>query len=191
MEISAKGLSLIKTFEGCRLKAYKPTPNDVWTIGVGHTHGVHEGMVITQKQADAFLRGDVAWAEKAVNALKLPLNQNQFDALVSFTFNLGAGILDASDDIGRLLRAHNWRAAANSMLQYDHQGAAVLAGLTRRRKAERALFLSKVVSHKVQVWLAELAALRAAAKKHGWAKVNKAKANELKADLRHAGVKNP
>lgn len=146
---SKRGLNLIASFEGLRLKAYKPTPNDVWTIGYGHTHGVHAGMKITKAKALYFLRQDVRWAEKAVNALKLPLNQNQFDALVSFTFNLGPGILGKDHTIGVHLRRRHWRAAADSMLLYCRQGNTILLGLQRRRKAERHLFLQRVIRSKV------------------------------------------
>lgn len=141
--ISKRGVALITSFEGLRLKAYKPTPRDVWTIGYGHTKGVHAGQRISRATARRFLLEDVRWAEDAVNGLGLPLTQNQFDALVSFTFNLGAGILKTEHTIGKLLRQRNWKAAADSMLLYDKQGSVTLAGLTRRRKAERALFLHR------------------------------------------------
>lgn len=145
---STRGLNLITTFEGLRLKAYKPTPHDVWTIGVGHTHGVHAGQRISKVTAFRFLREDVAWAEKAVRGLRIQLNQNQFDALVSFTFNLGAGILASSHDIGRLLREKRYTAAANSMLEYRDPGTIEEAGLLRRRRAERHLFLSHPIRAK-------------------------------------------
>lgn len=141
--ISKRGLNLITNFEGLRLKAYKPTPHDVWTIGVGHTHGVHAGQKISRETALRFLAADVAWAEKAVRGLGIRLSQNQFDALVSFTFNLGPGILASSHDIGRLLREKQYGAAANSMLEYRDPGTVEEAGLLRRRKAERALFLHR------------------------------------------------
>jgi lysozyme len=156
---SKRGLALITTFEGLRLQAYKPTPHDVWTIGVGHTHGVHAGMRISRAAAMRFLRQDVAWAEAAVIALRLRLNQNQFDALVSFVFNLGAGILAPSHDIGRLLRERHYVAAANSMLEYSDPGTVEHAGLLRRRKAERHLFLSHPIRAKAHQ-LAHRAATR-------------------------------
>ena len=95
--IGQAGLALIKQYEGCRLAAYRCAAG-VWTIGYGHTAGVHSGMTITQAQADAYLQQDVAKFEKYVNnpayvPIMEQLNQNQFDALVSFAFNLGAGNL--------------------------------------------------------------------------------------------------
>ena len=92
MNLSEKGISLIKKFEGCHLTAYL-CPAGKWTIGYGHTAGVVKGMKITQEQADEYLRQDCKSSEKAVNALGRNLNQNQFDALVSFAFNCGVGNL--------------------------------------------------------------------------------------------------
>ena len=94
MKTSSKGVSLIKSFEGCRLKAYK-CPAGVWTIGYGHTAGVKEGDTITQRQADDYLRNDLEKYEKAVMNYDgvYHFNQNQFDALVSFTYNCGVGNL--------------------------------------------------------------------------------------------------
>lgn len=141
-KVSKRGLNLITSFEGLRLKSYKDSVG-VWTIGVGHTKGAHAGQKISRATAMRFLRQDVAWAQKAVNALRLPMSQNQFDALVSFVFNLGPGILGKEHDIGRLLRAKKYRAAADSMLEYRDPGTVEEAGLLRRRKAERALFLHR------------------------------------------------
>ena len=90
MKASSKALELIKQFEGLRLKAYL-CPGGVWTIGYGHTAGVKSGMVITEAQAEKFLLSDIAVFEKAVNDQNLALTQNMFDALVSFTFNVGVG----------------------------------------------------------------------------------------------------
>lgn len=92
MKVSEKGLAIIKKYEGCRLTAYV-CPAGKLTIGYGHTKGVKKGQKITQAQAEAYLREDVAGAEKAVNAIGKGFNQNQFDALVSFTYNCGAGNL--------------------------------------------------------------------------------------------------
>ena len=88
MNVSKKGIDLIKKYEGCHLVAYR-CPANIWTIGYGHTKNVKQGMVITQAQADAYLMQDCQAAVKAVNALGRNLNQNQFDALVSFAFNCG------------------------------------------------------------------------------------------------------
>lgn len=97
MNTSSKGLNLIKQFEGCRLTSYK-CPSGVWTIGYGHTSNVKEGMTITQEQADQYLAEDLARFEKYVNTYVRKygynLNQNQFDALVSFAYNAGPGNLE-------------------------------------------------------------------------------------------------
>ena len=95
MHISTNGLNIIKKYEGCRLEAYRD-PVNIWTIGVGHTKNVKPGQKITAAQADAYLREDVKWAEDAVNKYMKTynFNQNQFDALVSFAFNLGPRGID-------------------------------------------------------------------------------------------------
>ena len=137
MRTSSKGVSLIKSFEGCRLKAYK-CPAGVWTIGYGHTAGVKEGDTITQEQADEYLRNDLAKYEKAV--LKYDgiyhFNQNQFDALVSFTYNCGAGNLKNLTDSGKRTIAQ----ISAKLPLYNKAGGVVLYGLQRRRAAERELF---------------------------------------------------
>lgn len=130
------GLNLIKQFEGCRLKAYK-CPAGVWTIGYGHTVGVKAGQTITQAQADKMLVEDVERFEKNVNKYyeKYRWSQNEFDALVSFAFNLGS--IDQLTAGGTRSR----KVIVEKMLQYNKAGGKVLAGLTRRRQAERELFL--------------------------------------------------
>ncbi len=128
------GLKLIESFEGLRLTAYQDSVG-IWTIGYGHTKGVKQGQTITQQQAEAFLQQDLAVAEAAVNRLGLTLSDNQFAALVSFTFNLGAG------NLTKLLK-NGLAAAADRILLFDHAGGKALPGLTRRRTAERALFLT-------------------------------------------------
>jgi len=128
------GLELIESFEGLRLTSYQDSVG-VWTIGYGHTQGVQPGQIITQQQAQAFLQQDLGVAEAAVNKLGLTLTDNQFAALVSFTFNLGAGNLNK-------LMSQGIAAAADRILLFDHAGGKVLPGLTRRRQAERALFLT-------------------------------------------------
>lgn len=139
--LGAAGLALIKSFEGCRLKAYKPVPTEkYWTIGWGHYGAdVTEGMTITQAQADALLVQDCAGSVAAVNNPKYcpiteTLNQNQFDALVSFTFNCGSGGLQT------LCKNRTAAEIAEKMLLYNKGGGNVLPGLVRRRKAEQELF---------------------------------------------------
>ena len=142
-KIGQAGLALIKQYEGCRLIAYKCSAG-VWTIGYGHTAGVHSGMTITQAQADAYLQQDVAKFEGYVNnpayvPITANLNQNQFDALVSFAFNLGAG------NLRKLCKGRTAAQIARTMPNYNKAAGKVLAGLKRRRAAEQAL-LNKPVS---------------------------------------------
>ena len=136
--IGQAGLDLIKQYEGCRLAAYRCAAG-VWTIGYGHTAGVHSGMTITQAQADAYLQQDIAKFEGYVNnpayvPITEQLNQNQFDALVSFAFNLGAG------NLRKLCKGRTAAQIAQAMTQYCKANGKVLAGLRRRRAAEQALF---------------------------------------------------
>ena len=137
-KIGQAGLALIKQYEGCRLAAYRCAAG-VWTIGYGHTAGVHSGMTITQAQADAYLQQDIAKFEGYVNnpayvPITEQLNQNQFDALVSFAFNLGAG------NLRKLCKGRTAAQIAQAMTQYCKANGKVLAGLKRRRAAEQALF---------------------------------------------------
>lgn len=135
MIISNKGLDLIKQFEGCRLKAYKD-PAGVWTIGWGHTKGVKAGDEITQEQADKLLRDDLAVYETKVDKYddKYHWNQNQFDALVSFAYNIGS--IDQLTSNGR----RSIKTISDKILEYNKAGGKKLEGLVRRRKAEKALF---------------------------------------------------
>lgn len=143
MKISTAGIDLIKQFEGLKLKAYLPTPNDVPTIGYGHTRTTLMGTKITKKEATAFLIQDLAWVEKAVNRnVSVPLTQSQFDALCSWVFNLGETNLKSSTML-KVLNKGDYAEAADQMLRWDKQGKKTLAGLRRRRNAERALFLSE------------------------------------------------
>lgn len=148
MKTNNAGIALIKEFEGLRLKAY-PDPAHGWsvpTIGYGHTSAagapvVTEGMRITEAEADAILRRDLGQYEDAVRrAVNVPLNENQFSALVSFTFNLGPGNLRKSTLL-RKLNAGDYDGAAVEFARWNKAGGKVMAGLTRRRAAERDLFL--------------------------------------------------
>ncbi|EWC39045.1 lysozyme [Stutzerimonas stutzeri] len=139
MHTSQKGLDLIKSFEGLRLSAYK-CPADVWTIGYGTTAGVKEGQTITKKRAEELLREDVTRFEQQVNRMvNVPLTQGQFDALVSFTYNLGAANLSNSTLL-RLLNAGLYADAALQFARWNKAGGQVMAGLSRRRAAEQKLF---------------------------------------------------
>lgn len=139
MHINEEGIKLIKNFEGCRLRAYKPVPTEkLYTIGYGH-YGVSAGTVWTQKQADDMLKQDLIKYENYVNSLKREFNENEFSALVSFTYNCGLGSLQS------LCKNRNNRQVADALLLYNKAGGKVLAGLTKRRKAERELFLKPVV----------------------------------------------
>lgn len=142
--IGQAGLALIKQFEGCRLTAYQCSAG-VWTIGYGHTVGVYKGMKITQKKAEAYLLQDVAKFEKYINnpsyvPFTAQLNQNQFDALVSFAFNLGQG------NVKKLCTGRVMNQIPSAMQQYCKAAGKTLPGLQRRRKAEAALYNKKVES---------------------------------------------
>lgn len=141
-QINQAGLDLIKSFETCSLGAFKPTPNDVWTIGWGHTQGVQEGDTCTQEQADAWLAQDLSWAAATVEShATIPLTDNQFAALVSLVYNIGATNFDASTLL-RDLDAGDTSDAAAQFLVWDRQRGVDLPGLDRRRAAEEALFNS-------------------------------------------------
>jgi len=139
MRTSQQGLDLIKSFEGLRLSAYK-CPADVWTIGYGTTAGVKPGQVISKERAEELLREDVTKVEAQVlRTIKVQLKQGQFDALVSFTYNLGAGNL-ANSTLARLLNAGDYMGAAAQFDRWNKAGGKVMKGLVARRAAERAMF---------------------------------------------------
>jgi GH24 family phage-related lysozyme (muramidase) len=138
MNISQAGIDMIKKAEGCLLKGYKDDGRGVPTIGYGHTGGVVVGQYISQAKADELLNQDLKKFVGFVNALGLKLNQNQFDALVSFAFNLGNGnLID-------LTKGKTMAQIANAIPLYCHAGGEVLPGLVKRRAAEKALFLKPV-----------------------------------------------
>ena len=144
MNPSQNCYNLIKEFEGCKLKAY-PDPGtgaEPITIGVGHTGGITLGTVITQEQADEYLVNDVDHAANAVNQMvNKDITQGQFDALCSFAFNVGISNLKNSTLL-KNLNAGNIQGAANQFLVWNHANGNIMAGLTRRREAEKTLFLS-------------------------------------------------
>ena len=139
MNIGERGLALIREFEGVRLAAYLDSVG-VPTIGYGHTKGVQMGDTCSQEQADQWLKEDCADAEDCVNsAVSVPLTQCEFDALVSFVFNLGCGAFRKSTLLRKLLDS-DYDGAAIEFRKWDKAGGQVLAGLTRRRAAEARLF---------------------------------------------------
>lgn len=138
---SRQGIELIKSHEGLRLTAYK-CPGNVWTIGYGHTSGVAPGMIINEARAEALLQSDLEQFENAVNNLvEVPINQHQFDALVSFTFNVGIGAFVNSTLLTQLNNG-NYAEAANQFSRWVYGGGKKLPGLVRRRQEEASLFLS-------------------------------------------------
>lgn len=145
MKLSQRGIDLIKQFEGYSSKAYPDpaTGGAPWTIGYGTTKGVKPGMVITAEQAEKMLRDDVAKFESGVSALlKVPTTQGQFDAMVSLAYNIGLGNFGKST----LLRKHNekcYSCAAGQFPVWNRAAGKVMNGLTRRRNAERAMYLGQ------------------------------------------------
>ena len=146
MQTSDKGIALIKQFEGCKLTAYQDSVG-VWTIGYGWTKPVdgkpiRAGMTIKQETAERLLKTGLVSYENDVSRLfKVDLTQGQFDALASFTYNLGARSLSTSTLL-RKLNAGDYAGASDEFLRWNKAGGKALNGLTRRREAERALFLS-------------------------------------------------
>jgi lysozyme len=139
MNVSEAGLALIRECEGFRSEAYRDAVG-VWTIGYGHAGNVHAGDRITPEQGRSLLREDAGCAEDAVARLAIvTLTQGQFDALVSFAFNLGAAALEGSTLL-RKLNAGDVAGAAAEFPKWCHAGNAVLPGLVTRRARERALF---------------------------------------------------
>jgi len=161
MKTSQSGINLIKFFEGFRKQTYLDSVG-VKTIGYGHTKGVKLGMVITETKGEQLLSEDLAYFEKRVLELvKIPLRQNEFDALVSFTFNVGEGNLKKSTllkRLNKLVYANNamLKEVSKEFLKWDKAGGKVLAGLTKRREAERELFLRAI---KINEYIEEIGRL--------------------------------
>ena len=147
MKISQKGIDLIKEFEGCSLTAYKCVAGK-WTIGYGHTKGVDQNTKpITQEQAEEYLKEDLKYFEKRVNNksyVPQTINQNQFDALVSFAFNLGEGNLrelcTANYPPGQKTCEH----IAEEITLYNKVNKKFCQGLAKRREKEKKLFLGQI-----------------------------------------------
>ena len=142
MKCSQEGLELIKKFEGCKLKSYK-CPAGVWTIGYGHTEDIKEGDIVSPEEANKLLRADVFKFEEYVDDnVMVELTQNQFDALVAWTFNLGVGNLRNSTMLKKLNNA-DYTSVPFEMKRWNKAGGKTLDGLVRRRQAESLLFESK------------------------------------------------
>ena len=141
MKTSPKGIALIKEFEGLRLKAYK-CPGGVWTIGYGHTAGVKPGMVISEAQAEEYLMADLIASEKYLNDLRLAINQNQFDALISFFYNVGTGNFSRSTLLRKVRANPQDNSIMDEFLRWVYSKGRVLPGLQRRRLAEMKLYFS-------------------------------------------------
>jgi GH24 family phage-related lysozyme (muramidase) len=145
MKMSAAGRAALSKREGNKLRAYRDSVN-ILTIGVGHTSAagvpvVTAGMTITAEESDAILSRDLVKFEAAVrDAVKVPVEQHEVDALVSIAFNIGGGAF-AKSTLVRKLNAGDRAGAANAFLSWNKAGGRVIDGLTTRRKAERLQFL--------------------------------------------------
>lgn len=141
----AAGLTLIKSFEGLSLEKYRDAVGK-WTIGYGHLILPNENFpqALSKVEAEDLLRADLGTTERGIHRLvTVDLNQNQFDALVAFAFNVGLGNLQNSTLL-RLLNQGQYQEAADQLPRWNKAGGKILAGLTRRRDAERALFMTPV-----------------------------------------------
>jgi len=147
--INKATINLIKEFEGCKLTAYK-CPAGIWTIGYGTTASAfvgitpHEGMKITQADAETYLKMAVEKFSEAIKpAITQPINENEMGAFVSLAYNIGSGAFKNSSAL-RHFNAGDKTKAADAILMWNKAGGKVLSGLVRRRAAERALFLTPV-----------------------------------------------
>lgn len=142
MKMGSGGLALLKQFEGCDLTPYLDTGN-VWTAGYGHTGSdIDQCKVYTQADADAWLAQDLHEAEACVNDyVTAPINQNQFDSLTDFVYNIGTHAFQGSTLL-KYLNLQKYQLADSEFLKWNHDNGQIKLGLTRRRQAERALFLT-------------------------------------------------
>jgi len=142
MHISKEGIELIKNFEGCELKSYQDSVG-VWTIGFGHTKDVKEGDEINQEHAEFMLTEEMPEYEGYINNMvKVPLEQNQFDALCSWVYNLGPTNLKNSTLL-TVLNQERYKEVPQEIKRWNKAGGVVLNGLVRRREAEALLFEKK------------------------------------------------
>lgn len=142
MKTSQKGIDLIKHFEGCRLKAYRDIIG-VWTIGYGHTGlDVSPNLVINQEQAESLLKKDlVNFEENLSKMITTELNQNQFDAIMDFTYNVGLGNFQRST-LCKKINERNFKAATDQFERWSRAGGNVIPNLIKRRTKEKELFTS-------------------------------------------------
>ena len=140
MKISQYGIDLIKHFEGCELQAYQCAAG-VWTIGYGHTKGVQPGDEWSEDHANHMLEVELEEYENYVStAVTVPLSQNQFDALVSWVYNLGNGNLTSSTML-KVLNSGDYDGVPAQIKRWNKAGGKVLEGLNRRRQAEADMFV--------------------------------------------------
>lgn len=138
--MTREGIELIKRFEGCRLIAYR-CPAGVWTIGYGHTKGVHEGQKITQDEADRMLETDLVYYEQMTCMMvEQPIGEYQMDALVSMAYNCGVGALRKSTLLKLVNANPNDPHIRDAFMMWNKAGGKVLAGLVKRREAEANLY---------------------------------------------------
>ena len=143
MKMSDAGIDLVCHYEGCRLTSYPDpaTGGDPWTIGYGSTRNVHPGMTITLDEAKQRLKEDLKASEDFIRLyVQAPLDQSQFDALVSLVFNIGIGNFSHSTLLKKL-NAHDYLGASGEFVKWNKAAGKPMLGLTRRRAAERDLFL--------------------------------------------------
>ena len=141
MKASVDAYKLIKQFEGLRLKAYL-CPAGIWTIGYGHTSGVSPNSFITIQEADEYLHRDVATIEMQLNKLNLILRQCQWDAIVSFVFNVGIGNFKASTLLAKIRINPDDNSIMDEFLRWVYANGKVMKGLQKRRLAEMKLYFS-------------------------------------------------
>lgn len=141
MKASVDAYELIKQFEGLRLEAYL-CPAGIWTIGYGHTSGVSPNSFITIQEADEYLHRDVAAIEMQLNKLNLSLRQCQWDAIVSFVFNVGIGNFKASTLLAKIRINPDDNSIIDEFLRWVYANGKVMKGLQKRRLAEMKLYFS-------------------------------------------------
>jgi lysozyme len=146
MFTSQKGIDLIKKYEGCKLEAYK-CPAGIWTIGYGTTKGVKQGMKITQAQAEEYLRRDIIPLESTLNSLGINFTQNQFDALISWLYNLGTGNFNSSTLKKKIVARAKDLDITDQIIKWINSNGKPLLGLKKRRVEEANMFLNGNIYH--------------------------------------------